>query len=46
MEIETEKKLKEARRLYDQADFKGCIDALKGIKADKRTVELVGRSYF
>lgn len=46
MEIETETKLKEARRLYDRADFKECIEALKGMEAEKRTVELIGRSYF
>jgi len=46
MEIEKETKLKEARRLYDRADFKECIEALKGMEAEKRTVELIGRSYF
>ena len=46
MEIEKETKLKEARRFYDRADFKECIEALKGMEAEKRTVELIGRSYF
>jgi len=46
MEIETEAKLKEARRLYHRADFKECIEALKGMETEKRTVELIGRSYF
>lgn len=45
MDLETEKQLTEARRLYDRSDFKECIDAVKGMKADKRTVELIGRSY-